>query len=55
MNNALTNIWVKKAAGYDEISARFVKEISAKLTKPIILAINKCIHESVFPNKLKKS
>ena len=47
---ALSN---KKAAGYDEIPAQFIKTIGTKLVKPICLMFNQCIRENMFPDKMK--
>ena len=43
----------KKAAGYDEIPALFVKKISTKLVKPLTLLMNKCIMNNTFPEQMK--
>ena len=44
---------VKKAAGYDEIPANFVKRTGAILAKPITHLMNRCILENTFPSKMK--
>jgi hypothetical protein len=43
----------KKAAGYDEIPAIFVKNIGTKLAKPLTQLMNRCILENTFPSKMK--
>ena len=43
----------KKAAGFDEIPAKFIKEIGVKLVRPITLLF-RCILENTFPNQMKK-
>ena len=44
---------VKKASGYDEIPATFVKKIGAQLAKPLTQLMNRCILENTFPSKMK--
>ena len=44
---------VKKAAGYDEIPAIFVKKIGMQLAKPLTQLMNRCILENTFPSKMK--
>ena len=46
---------VKKAAGYDELPAKFIKKTSKVLIKPLTLLINRCILENQFPDKMKKA
>ena len=43
----------KKAAGYDELPALFVKKIGLKLARPLTQLMNRCILESTFPCKMK--
>ena len=45
----------KKAAGYDEIPAQFIKKIGSKLYKPLTLLINQCIMTSTFPDLMKQA
>ena len=43
----------KKAAGYDEIPAKFVKKLGVHVAKPLTQLINRCILEKRFPSKMK--
>ena len=43
----------KKAAGYDEIPAQFIRRIGMKLVKPLCLIFNQCVRENTFPDKMK--
>jgi hypothetical protein len=45
----------QKAAGYDEIPAKFIKKLSIKLAEPLTLLINQCILENTFPSEMKKA
>lgn len=45
----------RKAAGYDEIPAKFVKGLGCKLVKPLTCLINRCIMTNTFPNQMKRA
>ena len=49
----IRQLCTKKAAGYDEIPAKFVKKTSSKLARPLTQLINRCILEKSFPSKMK--
>ena len=53
--NIIKSLSAKKASGYDEIPAQFIRNIGSELVKPLTLLINRCILEKVFPNKMKKA
>ena len=40
---AIKNLSTKKAADYDELPAKLIKNISIKIIKPVTLLINRCI------------
>lgn len=46
---------IKKAAGYDELPAQFIKKLSKHMIKPITLLINRCILENEFPHQMKRA
>ena len=46
---------VKKASGYDEIPAKFIKNIAPKLIRPLTLLANQCILQNTFPSNMKKA
>ena len=52
---AIKNLSTKKAAGYDELPAKLIKNISIKIIKPVTLLINRCILENEFPKSMKKA
>jgi hypothetical protein len=45
----------KKASGYDEIPAQFIKKLRHKLARPLTALINRCILENTFPSGMKKA
>lgn len=51
----ISSLSVKKAAGYDELPAKFIKMLREELIKPLALLINRCILENEFPNQMKKA
>ena len=53
IRRVIKSLSTKKAAGYDEIPAQFIKKIGMKLTKPICQLFNQCIRENTFPDKMK--
>ena len=55
VRNTIKQLSVKKAAGFDELPAQFIKKIATGLIKPLTLLINRCILENVFPHELKKA
>ena len=52
---AIKKLSTKKAAGYDELPAKLIKNISIKIIKPVTLLINRCILENEFPKSMKKA
>ena len=55
VEKAIKALSEKKAAGFDEIPAKFIKRLGTKLVKPICLLINRCILENTFPKQTKKA
>ena len=55
ISSTIKSLSGKKAAGYDEIPAKFIKKLRIKLIKPITLLVNRCILEKRFPNQFKKA
>jgi len=51
----LNKLSIKKAAGYDELPAKFIKSIRKLLIKPLTLLVNRSIMENEFPKAMKKS
>ena len=51
----VSSLSVKKASGYDELPAKFIKMLSKELINPLSLLINRCILENEFPDKMKKA
>ena len=45
----------KKAAGYDELPAQFIKKIAFKLVKPLTWLINQSIRTNTFPKQMKQA
>ena len=45
---AMKALSTKKAAGYDELPAQFIKKLGVKLVKPLTLLLNMCILEKNF-------
>ena len=52
---AIKTLSTKKAAGYDELPAKLIKNISIKIIKPMTLLINRCMLENEFPKSMKKA
>ena len=53
VRRVIKSLSAKKAAGYDEIPALFIKKVGMKLIKPICQLFNQCIMENTFPDKMK--
>jgi len=51
----LNKLSTKKAAGYDELPPKFIKNLRKILIKPMTLLVNRCILENEFPKSMKKS
>ena len=51
----IKSLSTKKAPGYDEIPAKFIKHLSSILLKAITLLINRCILENTFPIEMKRA
>ena len=49
----LSTLDCSKAAGLDEISARFLKISSEVISKPLVKIINISIHQGIFPQAFK--
>ena len=52
---SINTLSLKKAAGYDELPAKFIKMTSKALIGPLTLLINRSILENQFPDKMKKA
>jgi hypothetical protein len=55
VRKAIQSLSVKKAAGYDEIPAQFIKKIAIKLVKPLTMLINESIRTNTFPDQMKQA
>ena len=55
VRKAIKSLSTKKAAGYDEIPALFIKKIAVKLIKPITMLINHSIRSKTFPCQMKQA
>ncbi len=53
INKIIDNIAPKTSFGFDEISAKLLKNIKVTLLKPLTLIINQMLHTGIFPDKLK--
>ena len=53
--NYMKSLSSKKAAGYDDIPAQFIKKLDSALVKPLTQLINRCILENTFPVQMKKA
>ena len=53
--NVMKSLSSKKAAGYDDIPAQFIKKLGSALVKPLTQLINRCILENTFPVQMKKA
>ena len=51
----IKSLSTNKAAGYDEIPTRFIKQIGTKLAEPLTLLLNQCILEKSFPVGMKRA
>jgi hypothetical protein len=53
VSKQINKLNIKKATGYDGISPKILKLSKPCIVEPINFFINKCIDESIFPDKLK--
>ena len=53
VQKVISKLSSKKASGYDEIPVKFIKMTSRSLIKPLTILANKCIQQSIFPDRMK--
>jgi len=51
--NIINNFKDKTAAGFDKLSAKYVKHIAPYIVDPLIFILNLCLKQGIFPDKFK--